>query len=1024
MMDVKRFSGVLNIDDKPQDILQPQHIAAKNGRFTGGSNGLTFQNIKGNYVIANSNLPSGDNECLGTFFDSVNQIIYWFNYNSFGNNGIYQLSVQTGAVSKVFLCGTDSTTDVLNFSLDYPVHSVAIVYRPSGEGNLLYWTDGLNRPRFLNVDTVSTLAPFTSVMLDAAKVPPLSPPSAVSYFSVSSVQGNRVRNKMFRFAYRWVYKNNFKSTFSPTSITPFPENTTYPNLDTAPNVNNAIQFSVLSGVTEDFQAIEIFAQEYNGASWGDFFLIDVVDRDTVGTPIPFIYTEVFYNNGTYSTVLPSESDLRFDWLPDKANTLELLNGNTIIYGGITEGYDKLSRNEVDVQVTTTLVSPSYPAEQSTWKWQQYQRLGMIYFDQFGKTNGVISFLGNTSLDTTNFDVTTGQYNNENASGGIYSQIPKITMTINHLPPSWATTYQVVRQNLTPPSFIQWVTNDYQVGTASDADYIFLGIQSLVEANSKNGFVPSYEFTNGDMVRIMAKFLSADNTSVYSTQLDFQILDVVQRTMNGPNPATQGAYLKLRKPNTFPTPAYSANMFIEIYTPPQGVTDSTAIFYEWGQKFNIVGGYHTGNVQDQGLTLPAVSDFLNGDVYCKARSVYAYVGATASQLQCMDRNYNDFQESAANSSSRGWPIDENAAQEYYPVTVRWGGSYVQDTKINNLNRFFPQDLDTIDRSKGDIRRFKTRDRILRVFQDRGVGQYGVYARYIQNNDSGGQLVTTDSIITANNINYYAGTYGLGGYPTNLVSTPKADYFTDVVTGRGVRLSSDGITDLGLLYKGQYYFTNLVTPYNKTLLRTNGAIAKVMGYFDLFDNEYHTILQAGTGNGTTTDNGHWSFNETRNAYCCDRYDFYPEWAISAADVTYSWKNGELYKHDSPTYCNFYGEQKSADITVVFNPNLLEKKSFNAISEVASDVWGCPVIYTNTLSYGTQRQETNLVAAEFALLENMPSAAIKRDINSIGGKINGQFLKGNYLVVKFEKLNASDLVTLSEATCRFTDSQRTDK
>ena len=69
------------------------------------------------------------------------------------------------------------------------------------------------------------------------------------------------------------------------------------------------------------------------------------------------------------------------------------------------------------------------------------------------------------------------------------------------------------------------------------------------------------------------------------------------------------------------------------------------------------------------------------------------------------------------------------------------------------------------------------------------------------------------------------------------------------------------DRGGKYQGQYYFPQLVTPYNKTITRTNGSRAKVMAFFDSFDGDFHTILQGGTGNGVTTTNQHFSFNESR-------------------------------------------------------------------------------------------------------------------------------------------------------------------
>ena len=161
---------------------------------------------------------------------------------------------------------------------------------------------------------------------------------------------------------------------------------------------------------------------------------------------------------------------------------------------------------------------------------------------------------------------------------------------------------------------------------------------------------------------------------------------------------------------------------------------------------------------------------------------------------MSPSLSDFYNSTVNSDSRGWPIDPNAKEEYNSALVRWGGKYQSGTNVNQLNIFQAEDFDEVDRGKGDIRRFKARDRILRVFQDRGTGQYGVYARYIQNNQGQSELVTTNDIITTNNIQYYLGNYGISKYPTNLVSSTTDDYFADVVTGRCVRLGRDGLSDL--------------------------------------------------------------------------------------------------------------------------------------------------------------------------------------------------------------------------------------
>ena len=97
MIETKRFSGFLNTDDKPENVAGAQHIDAKNIRFYGGPSGLTAENVKGNYIINNALLPGGTNECIGTFYDSVNQIIIWFNYNSnLVKNTIFNLKDHSG----------------------------------------------------------------------------------------------------------------------------------------------------------------------------------------------------------------------------------------------------------------------------------------------------------------------------------------------------------------------------------------------------------------------------------------------------------------------------------------------------------------------------------------------------------------------------------------------------------------------------------------------------------------------------------------------------------------------------------------------------------------------------------------------------------------------------------------------------------------------------------------------------------------------------------------------------------------
>ena len=409
-----------------------------------------------------------------------------------------------------------------------------------------------------------------------------------------------------------------------------------------------------------------------------------------------------------------------------------------------------------------------------------------------------------------------------------------------------------------------------------------------------------------------------------------------------------------------------------------------------------------------------------------------IGISTNQL--IEKTWNDYYPIVTNSNSRPTVIDKDAKRSYMPTLVRWGLAYEQNTNINQTNRFKALNFDECDRSKGDIQRFKARERTLRVFQNRGVGQYGVYARYIQNNTGEKQLVTTNNVITANNIQYYQGDYGLGNMPTSLVSASNKDYFVDPVRGYQIRLSADGMTAISELYKGQFYIRNLLVEYNKPYETPSGITSKILGYYDFFEEQYVCHLQAGEYASIDphsglpvlyeVDNYTFAFNEKNNGYS-SFFDFHPELSLCIEEVTYSFKNGEMWVHDNYNgYCNFYGEQATPSITTVFNQNLIQKKTWISIAEVANSIWSCPMIYTNVNSYGSQRQETNLIESDFAVLEGNQHASLLKDVNSIGGILNGDSMKGNWVAVKFQGLNPNNFVFLSEISMKYIISNLTNR
>jgi len=176
--------------------------------------------------------------------------------------------------------------------------------------------------------------------------------------------------------------------------------------------------------------------------------------------------------------------------------------------------------------------------------------------------------------------------------------------------------------------------------------------------------------------------------------------------------------------------------------------------------------------------------------------------------------------------------------------------------------------------------------------------------------------------------------------------------------------------------------------------NGAYAKVLGVYDLFEEEYITYMQ---GSSTVLPDYTFGFSETRNCYSAF-YDYFPEWVSSIGNLIITWKNGELWTHNNTTnYANFYEEQKSPSIKVIFNDSQNIKKHYNTITTLGNTTWVAPTqgdVNTN------MSQQSQLVQSDFRIKDDKYHAAFKRDMLSPGGLLNGRPLKGSWAALGFGK------------------------
>jgi hypothetical protein len=120
---------------------------------------------------------------------------------------------------------------------------------------------------------------------------------------------------------------------------------------------------------------------------------------------------------------------------------------------------------------------------AVYKHNSTYSFGIVYFDEFGVTDGVhtIDALTITTPATFNPLVT------------VNPLIPVIYLEINNQPPIWATNYAVVRtNNLTIQDCVPAIYQDILADTAQK--YTYVNILSL-ETNTEK--IPTYEFIEGD-----------------------------------------------------------------------------------------------------------------------------------------------------------------------------------------------------------------------------------------------------------------------------------------------------------------------------------------------------------------------------------------------------------------------------------------------------------------------------------------------------------------------------------------------
>lgn len=678
--------------------------------------------------------------------------------------------------------------------------------------------------------------------------------------------------------------------------------------------------------------------------------------------------------------------------------------------------------------------------QKTWLWGCPYAFGIVYEDEQGRAMPGVTTYANPAGGDNDFVVTTPAFS---LDGGT-PQTPVISFEINHLPPEGAVKYNLVRRRLAFGTFIFYETCDYQ----EEDGYLYFCLHNINIFKDQNSqFIYNQPpIIDESRIKIIAGITSGGYNGTLYTE-DYQIVGVVTRTLTGgSSPDNDYPFIKVVAPTSIPS--YTVNMLVMIYTPMANPTsDEDSVYWEWGESYDTytLNGvlYHRGLDQDQTASQPATFTFEEGDVYYRQRPMYSTIlvippsDTDTDTLDIMDANYSDYFDSIVNDNGRGQVIAANARRQFNPVMIRFSQAYQSGTNINGLNRFYYENFVEVDRSWDAINKLFIDRRYLYVGQVLNVGIIPVLQQIVT--DTAGNPLQADSDILLNKVQYpYDKQFGYGNVPESFAYSKGAIYGWDNNKGIVWRLTPEnGMVALSIVYECNAFFVAKSTAYKDTLnngFAPNGGIytGNPTGYgvFDSYTNKYILALEE---INRYNSQGYLTFHQDPETICFletrdkdegfeSKLSYHPEGLASLNNLLVTFKNGELWKHDSSVYCNFYDIQYPAYIEAIFNDGMLMKKTWEALTLMTNDIWECPIISTNVISYGTKKQESELIEQDFTIFEPYPSTSFLRDKNSVGGLLNGDFLKGSYIIVRFQKANANQLVILSAVSVLAKDSPLT--
>lgn len=577
----------------------------------------------------------------------------------------------------------------------------------------------------------------------------------------------------------------------------------------------------------------------------------------------------------------------------------------------------------------------------------------------------------------------------------------------------------LQSNNISPKLASQIRSTKNVPNIADGSRVYIDVKNWYNASkadasgNKDNPMNSlfYNFREGDRVRFLGSLNSAPN------QNQKQVFDelILEFTGNAIICKKPEGLLWMAKPDGQGT--IPSDFVIEVYT-PNVPTEGDYIYYETGEWYPVLFPatdqrtwsksdwvYTTTNAVITGDTYGDITvfnkyPFDHGDctfLFKKTYRTFTPNGSNFRQVasSCMtnlvDKTYGEWDrgDGRPSVSYRNYPV-----VKFKNTQIRFGGKIIEESFVNNINRFREEDQNIYSSEYGRIRdlvntsnaQVESVGSIVLAIGERET--WSIYVNRTTLEDLSGRTQVSISDKVLGSFNTLLGSYGTLN-PESVSKKRGKVWYWDAINGSWIRYGRDGLTPISD-YKMRNWFKEL-----GNLLRTKymtDEVPRAISDYDPFNEELvtridHSSLPEEFRGYDDYKGTVFSENDRRWKGC---HSYTPELFAKLGNLFIGFKNGGVFIHEQGEgYSTFYGVKYDVKIEPVFNPSPIMLKSWQTLAVVSTETWMAERILSEYRGQKTI-QQSNIPLTEFQDKEDTYWAAVLNDENTVN--VTTPLIEGN--------------------------------